>query len=313
MIREKEKWNLMMFLKKLHHYRTLLFMLLPSAVILFIFAYLPIGGIVLAFKQYRYDLGIWGSKWVGLNNFRFFFLSGQAFRITRNTALYNIAFILVNTSLAISLAIVLNEVRKRKVKKVVQSVIFLPYFISWVIIGSIAYNIFNFENGVLNNLLQSFGQEPLNVYAMPQAWKFIIVGFNALKMVGYSMIVYLAAITGIDAGLYEAAEIDGANIFQRIRHITLPGLRPTMITLILLDVSKIFRGNLDLFYQLVGNNGRLFDTTDVIDTFVFRSLMQSSEVGMAAAAGLYQSVMCFATIMLVNMIVKKVNADYALF
>ena len=145
------------------------------------------------------------------------------------------------------------------------------------------------------------------------AWRIIIVLFNAWKSVGYSMVVYLAAVTGVDMQLHESAKIDGANIFQRVRHVTFPAILPTVVTMVLLDVSKIFRGNLDLFYQLVGKNGALYDSTDVIDTFVFRSLLETSDIGMAASAGFYQSILCFVTIMLVNGIVKRVQSDYALF
>lgn len=301
------------FFKELRQYKTLLLMLLPAVVLMFIFAYLPMGGIILAFKQFRYDLGIFKSPFVGFDNFRFFFLSGQALQVTLNTFFYNLVFIFVNTVLAVGLAVILNELAGEYFKKITQSFIFMPYFVSWVIVGSIAYNLLNYESGFLNQLLISLGLQPVNAYAEASWWRFIIPAFNAWKGVGYSMVVYLAAVTGVDVQHHEAAEIDGANIFQRIRHITLPAVAPTMITLILLDVGKIFRGNFDLFYQLIGNNGRLFDATDVIDTFVFRSLMKSSEVGMASASGLYQSVLCFVTIMVVNGIIKKVRKEYALF
>ncbi len=314
-IRQKPKANTNGFLRELRKSRSLLLMLLPAVVLIFIFAYLPIGGIVLAFKQYRYVDGIWGSPWTNgiFDNFRFFFLSGKAGTVTRNTFVYNAMFIIVNTVFAVGFAVILNEASNRLFKKITQSMIFLPYFVSWVIVGSIAYNILNYENGALNNLIRAFGGEAWNVYGDKNAWWGLIVMFNAWKGVGYAMVVYLAAVTGVDASLNEAANIDGANIFQRIRHVMLPSILPTLITLVLLDVSRIFRGNFDLFYQLIGKNGALYETTDVIDTFVFRSLMQSSDVGMAAASGLYQSVLCFVTIMIVNGIVRRVNNDYALF
>lgn len=243
----------------------------------------------------------------------FSFLSGNALNVTFNTFFYNFSFIIVNTVLAVSLALVINELNTGKFKKVTQSLIFMPYFVSWVIVGSIAYNLFNFENGFINQILNSFNRESVNIYGTPSVWRFLIPMFNAWKGVGYSMVVYLAAIAGVDMQLKDAAEIDGANIFQRTLHVTLPTITPTVITLVLLEIGKIFRGNFDLFYQLIGNNGMLFDTTDVIDTFVFRSLMQSSEVGMAAASGLYQSVLCFITIVAVNGIVRRVQSEYVLF
>lgn len=303
------------FFHELKKSRTLLLMLLPAAVTIFIFAYLPMGGMILAFKNFNYKDGIWGSPWTEgiFDNFKFFFLSGKAFSVTANTFLYNLSFIAVNTGLAVLFAIILSEAGNKYFKKITQSAIFLPYFVSWVIVGTIAYNLLNYENGVVNGILGMLGLEPVNIYANGPAWRILIVVFNAWKSVGYSMVVYLAAVTGVDVQLHESAKIDGANIFQRVRHVTFPTILPTVVTMVLLDVSKIFRGNLDLFYQLVGKNGALYDSTDVIDTFVFRSLLETSDIGMAASAGFYQSILCFATIMLVNGIVKRVQSDYALF
>lgn len=276
-------------------------MLLPAAVTIFIFAYLPMGGMILAFKNFNYKDGIWGSPWTKgiFDNFKFFFLSGKAFSVTANTFLYNLSFIAVNTFFAVLFAVILSEAGNKYFKKLTQSAIFLPYFVSWVIVGTIAYNLLNYENGVVNGILGMLGLEPVNIYANGPAWRIIIVLFNAWKSVGYSMVVYLAAVTGVDMQLHESAKIDGANIFQRVRHVTFPAILPTVVTMVLLDVSKIFRGNLDLFYQLVGKNGALYDSTDVIDTFVFRSLLETSDIGMAASAGFYQSILCFVTIMLV--------------
>lgn len=303
------------FFHELKKSRTLLFMLMPAAVIIFVFAYLPMGGMILAFKQFNYRDGIWRSPWTSgiFDNFRFFFMSGKAFSVTVNTFIYNLSFIVVNTTLAVLFAIILSEAKNKYFKKTTQSLIFLPYFVSWVIVGTIAYNLLNYENGVVNGILTAIGMEPVNIYAKGPVWRILIVIFNAWKGVGYSMVVYLAAVTGVDMQLHESAKIDGANIFQRVRHVTFPAILPTVITMVLLDVSKIFRGNLDLFYQLVGNNGALYDSTDVIDTFVFRSLLETSDIGMAAAAGFYQSVLCFATILTVNGIVRRVQKDYALF
>ena len=237
------------FFHKLYRYRTLLLMLLPSAALLFVFCYLPIGGLVMAFKRFNYRDGIFGSPWVGLENFKFFFASGKALSVTRNTALYNLAFILVNTALEILFAIILSEMAGKWLKKITQSVIFLPYFISWVIVGSIAYSLLSYESGTLNGVLRSLGMDPVNFYGEPGWWPFIIVAFSAWKGVGYGVVVYLASILGVDGALHEAAAIDGANIFQRIRYITLPGILPTVITMTLLALGKIFRGNLDLFYR----------------------------------------------------------------
>ncbi|MBW9171441.1 ABC transporter permease subunit [Clostridium estertheticum] len=301
------------FLHKVKKNKTLLLMLLPAVLFFFIFSYLPIAGIVVAFKSYNFKGGIFGSPWVGLDNFKFFFMSGQAFIVTRNTVLYNLAFIFVNTVLQIAMAIFLSEIKNKYFKKITQSLMFLPYFISWVIVGVISYNIFSFEHGTFNSVLKFFHIAAIDMYSKPLAWIVIIIIFCAWQGLGYGTVLYLAAIMGIDTEIYEAAEIDGANIFERIRYITLPSLVPTITILTLLAVGTIFRGNFDMFYQIIGNNGTLFNATDVIDTFTVRALLQTNEVGMAAAAGLYQSVFCFITIMVVNTAVKKHDEDNALF
>lgn len=302
-----------LFLKGMKENRTLYIMIAPAVIYFLLFSYLPMGGIVLAFKKYTYQAGIFGSPWCGLDNFNFFFISGQAFLVTRNTILYNVAFLIVNTTMQVLVAILLAEMAGNLFKKAVQSMMLLPYFISWVIVGAFVYNFFNYEYGLMNGLLKNLGLDPINVYGMPSAWKYILVTINCWKWVGYGSVLYLATIVGIDVGLYEAAEIDGASIFKRIRFITLPLLKPTVIILTLLSVGKILRGDFSMFYQIVGNNGVVFNATDVVDTFVFRSLTQNSELGMAAAAGFYQSVLCFAIIMVTNYLVKKAQREYALF
>lgn len=298
---------------KVVKYRTLLLMLLPSALLVLIFSYIPMGGLIMAFERFNYADGIFKSPWVGLENFKFFFESGKALSVTKNTALYNLAFIAVNTTLEILFAIILSEMTGKWLKKITQSIIFLPYFISWVVVGSIAYSLFSYETGTLNGVLQGMGLDPVNFYGEAGWWPLIIVLFSAWKGVGYGVVVYLAAILGVDGSLYEAAAIDGANIFQRIRYITLPNITPTIITLTLLALGKIFRGNLDLFYQLVGQNGMLFDKTDVIDTYVFRMTIAASDVGQTVAIGFYQSVLCFITIIIANWIVRKKDENYSLF
>lgn len=293
--------------------KALLMMLAPAVLFFLLFAYVPMAGIVLAFKQFNYDGGIFGSPWNGLDNFRFFFDSGNAWMVTRNTALYNIAFIIVNNVLQIAAAILLFEAVGKWFRKLTQTVMFLPYFISWVVVGAIAYNLFNYDVGTLNSILTAFGLERIDVYNTPSYWPVILVLVSAWKALGYGSVMYLAAITGIDTEMYEAAEIDGANVFQRIFHITIPNLYPTIIILVLLAVGNIFRGDFGMFYNMVGNNGLLFSSTDVIDTFVFRSLTTSNEIGLSAAAGFYQSILGFATILLANYAVRKYDKDHALF
>lgn len=300
-------------LTELKKNKTLFIMLSPSVIYFIIFSYLPMAGAMMAFKQFRYDAGILFSPWVGLKNFNFFFLSGKAWLLTKNTILYNLAFILTGIILQVLVAIIFSEMKGKYFRKITQSTMFLPYFISWVVVGAFIYNIFQYEFGTLNSILKTLNLESVDVYGNPSAWKYILVVFNLWKYTGYGSVIYLAAIMNISPELYESAEMDGANIFHRIHYITLPMIKPTVIVLVLLQIGGIMRGNFDLFYQIIGNNGLLYNATDVIDTFVFRSLTSSLELGMPAAAGLYQQVLGFAIIMTVNFIVKRVNEEYALF
>lgn len=307
------KNGIKIFFKKLYKYRTFLLMLLPAVVYTLIFNYYPMTGVILAFKKYNYAGGIWGSPWNGFKNFEFFFKSGQAFSVTRNTVLYNLVFIAVNTVMQIAVAILLTEIKNRRYRKFTQSFMFLPYFISWVIVGMMSFNIFSSDYGFMNRIIRSFGGETISFYTTPQVWPFILVFFNLWKSIGYGSVMYLAAIMGIDTSIYEAAAIDGANVFQRIFRVTIPMIRPTTIILVLLSVGGIFRGNFDMFYNLIGGNGLLYSYTDVIDTLSFRALISSNDFGMSSAVGLYQSVLCFVTIVIVNKLVGIYEKDYTLF
>ncbi|MDD4851109.1 MAG: ABC transporter permease subunit [Gemmiger sp.] len=282
-------------------------------VLTILFLYIPMSGLVLAFKDYHYNLGVFGSPWNGLENFKFFFISGAGLRVTLNTIGFNLLNIITSQGLAIVLAIVITEMSARIFTRITQSLIFLPYFISWIIVGTFVYSIFNYETGILNNFLTSIGKDAINVYAMPGAWKWIIMLINSWKWSGYYSIIYISAINGLDAQCYEAADIDGANVWQRILYITLPGIRSTISIMLLMQVGRILRGDFQMFYQVVGNNGQLYNATDVIDTFVFRSLVTSGDLGMTSAATFYQSLLCFVIIVVVNGIVRKVDKDNALF
>jgi putative aldouronate transport system permease protein len=288
-------------------------MLLPAVLYFTVFSYLPMAGIIVAFKRYDYRGGIFGSPWIGFDNFKFLFINGGILNVARNTVLYNAAFILINNSIQILMAIMLTELGGKVFKKISQTVMFLPYFISWVVVGTFVYNIFGYEYGFLNNFLTSLGMEPVNVYDKPVAWVLIILFFCFWKSIGYGSVMYLAAIAGIDREIYEAADIDGCNILQRIVHITLPSLIPTVIILVLLSIGNIFRGDFSMFYQIVGQNSLVYSHTDVIDTFVTRSLMETKEFGMTSAAGLIQSVLCFLIINLANLTVRKFDKGYALY
>lgn len=294
-------------------YREYLLMLLPAVAFFIVFSYIPMAGIVLAFKDYSYSEGIFGSKWVGLTNMRFLFMNGDLAKVVRNTIGYNLAFIVINNALEIFCAVILVEIRNKHFKKLTQTAMLLPYFISWVVVGGLTYNLFNYEHGFIANFLGLFNREPVDFYSQPLLWIPLIILVSAWKSVGYGTVVYLAAIVGIDPAIYEAADIDGASKLQRTLRITVPMLVPTMIILVLLSLGNIFRGDFSMYYQLVGNNAMLWPTTDVIDTFVTRSLLQSNDIGMSASAGLIQSVFGFLTIVTANVLIRTYEKDYALF
>lgn len=301
------------FFHELIRNRILFLMLLPTLVFFFINSYIPMVGIYYAFTQFDFNTSLFEAKFVGLQNFRFLWQSGTLAKLTLNTVGYNAAFILFGNVLAIVCAILLNELKGRYFKKIAQSVMFLPYFVSFVILSVIVYNIFNYDNGFLNTLLVQLGSERVDVYNKPWVWIFLIILFYLWKNLGYSMVIYLAAITGISDEYYEAAKMDGANIFQRIWYITVPMLKSTFVVLLLFALGSIMKGQFDLFYQLIGNNGVLYNTTDILDTYVYRSLKVTFDVGMASAAGVYQSLFGFILIMTVNYIIRKLNDEYALF
>lgn len=301
------------FWKTVKKHWMLLAMLAPAIIYVIVFSYIPMTGIVLAFKNYQYAGGIYGSPWNGLDNFKSLIVAGKLGQVTRNTLLYNIAFLILGVIFEMGSAILLNEIFGKVFKKVAQSFMFLPYFISWVVAGAIMYNIFNYEKGVFNHLLNMFGAEPFDLYNTPMAWPIILIFLKLWKQTGYGSVVYLAAITGLDQEMFEAASIDGANVWQKIRYITIPSLIPTMMILVLMGIGNIFRGDFGLFYQTVKSSAILQPVTDVIDTYVFRLLINNSDIGVSAAAGLYQSVLCFLTITICNKLVKKVDPDYALY
>ena len=301
--------------QELYKNKTLYLMFLPMGLFYLVFAYFPMTGIIVAFKDLNYRDGMFFSPWIDpwYRHFEFFFKSGKAAQVIRNTVLYNLSFLTGYTFFSVLVAIFISEIKFTMFKKVAQSIMFLPYFISWVVVSAFVYNLFSFEYGAINTLFQSLGLTRINIYVTPRYWYWLLPLLYVWKWVGYGSVLYLAAIMGIDRESYESAEIDGANIFQRIWFITLPALTPTIVTLVLLAVGRIMRGEFDMFWQLVGRNGLLMDHTDIIDTLVFRSLMGTSDFGMASSTGLVQSVLCFVIITTVNGIVRKVEPDYALF
>lgn len=299
--------------REVNRHWVLFLMILPATIYFLVFLYLPMPGSYIAFVQYNMGKGIFGSPFVGLKNFEFLIKTGKLMQITQNTVLYNLAFILLTNVFQVAFAVMLSEVASRSFRRVSQSVILLPHFISYVIVGVFAYNFFNFNNGFVNMLIKAFGGEEYSFYSSPGIWKYIILFFRIWKATGYGMIIYLATITGISSEIYEAAYIDGASDGQRIRHITLPMLKPTVVLLILFDLGGILRGQFDLFYNLIGNNSVLYPETDVIDTFVFRSLMGQFNFSQSAAVGFYQSLFGMIVVFLVNALVRRVDPENSLF
>lgn len=301
-------------LHELSKNRILFLMLLPTLLYFLINNYFPMIGIYYAFVQFDFNSSnLFQMDFVGLKNFEFLWKSGKLLELTLNTIGYNIAFIVLVNFLSISVAVLLSEMKGKWFKKITQSVLFLPYFVSFVILSVIVFNLFNYDQGVLNTVLERLGAEPVDLYSKPAAWIFLIIIFYLWKNFGYSMVIYLATITGISDEYYEAAKIDGATIFQRAWYITVPMLKNTFVILLLFALGGILKGQFDLFYQMVGNNGLLFSTTDILDTYVYRSLRVTFDMGMATAAGVYQSIFGFVLIMVVNTIIKKINKEYALF
>lgn len=301
-------------LLKFKYWAPVFLMMLPGLAYLFVNNYMPMAGIVIAFKQVNYSLGIWDSPWVGLSNFKFLFATKDAFIITRNTLLYNIAFIIINMVVGILFAIFITEISNKRAKKVYQSAILVPFLMSIVIVSYIVFAFLSADNGLLNNtILPALGIDPISWYQRPEYWPLIIVIVNTWKGVGYGCLIYISTLNGIDRSQYEAASLDGAGKLKQIWHITLPGLKSTVITLTLLNVGRIFYSDFGLFYQVPQNAGQLYNTTNVIDTYVYRALLQLGNTGMSAAAGLYQSIVGFVLVLLSNYIVRKVSKEDALF
>lgn len=300
--------------KKIARFWPLYLMLLPGTAYLVINNYIPMTGIVVAFKQYNLRGGLYFSPNIGLKNFEFLFKTNDAWLITRNTILYNLVFIVLGAVLAITVAIILNEIRIDAAKQAYQTVILIPHLISMVVVSYLAFAFLSDGNGFLNkSVLPLLGMEPISWYNAPQYWPFILVLINVWKGIGYSCILYYATICGIDHSLYEAAVVDGANRWQQIWNITLPCLKSTIIILTLMNIGNIFRTDFGLFYQVPMNSGPLQNVTSTIDTYVYRGLMQTNNIGMSSAAGVYQSVVGFVLVISANLIVRRLDKSSALF
>jgi len=290
-----------------------LLMSLPGILHLLVFAYIPMFGIIIAFKEYRYDQGIFGSKWVGFYNFKFLFSSAVAARITRNTVAYHFLFMITGMLASLIIALLMNEVQGTLRARFYQSAMFLPYFISYIIVTYFVFSFLTIDNGIVNRLLAKFGVQPISWYSKPQYWPAILTIVTIWKGTGYGSILYLAVMLGISPEYYEAAKIDGANKWQQIWHITLPMLVPIIVIQVLLSMGSMFRANFGLFYNVPMDRGALYPTTDVIDTFVYRALLRMGDMGMSAAVGVYQSVVGFVLVLLSNWAVRRIDPERALF
>ncbi|RED64985.1 ABC transporter permease [Cohnella lupini] len=302
-------------IRELVRHRMLLLMFLPAATLLFLFNYLPLAGLVIAFKNFDFQQGIFGSEWAKplLNNFDYMLTSDSAYRAIKNTILLNALFIAVGLVFEVGLALMLNEIRNKYFKRVTQSLTFLPFFISWIVVGVFAYNLMNFETGAFNRIIQFMGLSPIDFYSEAGLWPFILTLAVRWKVTGYGTIIYLAALTSVDNSYYEAASIDGASRWQQTWYISLPMLKPTILILTLLAVGRIMNADFGMFYAMVGDAALLFPTTDVIDTFVYRSLRKSGDIGMASAAGFVQSIVAFVLVLGSNYIARRADRDSAIF
>ena len=287
---------------------------LPGIIYMICNNYLPMFGIVIAFKKLNFAKGILASPWCGLKNFEFLFKSSTAFTMIRNTICYNVLWLILGHVLAIASAILLNEITNRFRARFYQSVILLPYLMSWVVVSYLVFAILSADTGMFNNsILKPLGIAPVNWYSESKYWPFILTFVNHWKNNGYTMIVYFASIVGISQDYYEAAMLDGATKWQQIKHITIPQLVPTIITLMILSVGRIFASDFGLFYQIPRNTGALYNATQTIDVYVYNALMQRSDYGMASAASVFQSIVGFLMVMVTNAIVRKVSRENAMF
>jgi putative aldouronate transport system permease protein len=290
-------------------------MCLPGLTYLLINNYIPIAGLVIAFKEFNYGRGIFGSEWIGLKNFEFLFRTRDAFVITRNTILYNVVFIFINTIGSIITAIMLSEIASKIMLRIYQTVILLPYLISIVIVSYLVYALLSTDVGFVNRSVLPLlnNMAPITWYQVPKYWPFILPIVNFWKGVGFTSVIYLSSIVSIDRTLYEAAELDGASKLQSIWHITIPFITPVITMMVLLAVGRIFYSDFGLFFQVPMNSGAIFSTTNVIDTYVYRGLIELNNIGMAAAAGLYQSIVGFILVVSSNFLVRRFSPENALF
>jgi len=288
-------------------------MMIPGLLYLLINNYIPMAGLIIAFKKVNFEVGILKSPLIGFKNFEYLFKTKDAWIITRNTIGYNALFIVLGTAMAITVAILLNEVAGKKMKSFYQGIFLLPFLISIVVVAYLVFAFLSTDVGFINNLREMSGQKPIQWYTTQKYWPFILTLVNQWKSFGYMSIIYFATLVGIDRTYYEAAVVDGANRWQQITSITLPLLKPTIITLVLLAIGRIFYSDFGLFYQVPMGSGPLIPVTNTIDTYVYRGLMQLGNLGMASASGFYQSIVGFVLVLSANWVVSRISKEHALF
>ncbi len=285
---------------------------MPAIIMIFIFCYLPLYGLVLPFQDYTPTKGVFGSAFVGLKNFEFLFKTGTIWPAIFHTIAYNVVFLIIGTILAIIIALFLFELSNRA-QKVYQTALLIPYFLSWVAVAYIVNTILDYDHGILNNIIKLCGKEPIIWYNEAKYWPVILTITNTWKGMGYTAVVYLAALTGLDASYFEAAKIDGATKIKQIWCISLPLIKPIIIVMLILSMGNMMRGDFGLFYNVTNHSPLLQEKTDIIDTYVYRSLIQVSNVGMSSTTGFIQAVVGFFLVLGTNMLVRKIEPDSALF
>lgn len=312
-MKRKEHKSLRLRAQRARNYLPLYLMMLPAFIYLLINNYLPMSGLILAFKKYTVQGGIWGSQNVGLRNFQFLFRSKDLPIILRNTLGYNLAFMLINVVVGVTLAILITEIGNKTLRKLAQSSVLIPFVVSIIIISYMVRAFLDADTGLLNALIVACGGKEIRWYDTPGPWPYILTIVNTWKGAGYGCILYISTIMGIDPSLYEVAHLSGASKMQTIRYITLPFLKPTIVTLLLLNMGRIFNSDFGLFYQVPQNSGMIIDVTQTVDTFVYRGLVQQANIGMSAAASFLQSTIGFILVIGFNAITRKISRDDALF
>ncbi|MDD2375309.1 MAG: ABC transporter permease subunit [Eubacteriales bacterium] len=300
--------------RKLKKYLGLYLMALPAMIYIFINNYMPLFGMQIAFRKLDYSKGVFRGDFVGLKNFEFLFSTRDAFIMIRNTVLYNLLFIVVGTVLGLAMAILFNEIKSKKLSRIYQSSVLIPYFISMVVVSYLAFSFLSAENGFINNtLLRAFGKEDVSWYAEPKYWPYILLFIHMWKGIGYSILMYTARLITINDEYYEAATLDGASKWQKVWRITLPMLKPVMIMMFILALGRMFYSDFGLFYQIPMGSGQLYNVTTTIDTYSFRALMKIGDITKSTATGVFQSLVGFILILLANMTIRKISKEDALF